>query len=166
MSQKINSAYEFGPFRLAPSEGLLLRDGEQVTLKPKAFDMLVILVEHSGHIVKKDDLIKMVWPDAFVEESNLNHYVSVLRKALNGAGNGDGYIETVRRYGFRFTADVRVASEDREMIWRRRTRSHLRVTQEVQEHQAQANVVSPSRSWRRLALVMLVATALVAMSGL
>ena len=166
MSQEINSLYEFGAFRLVPSERLLLRDGEPVVLKPKAFDTLVILVEHSGHIVKKDDLIKMVWPDAFVEESNLNHHISILRKALNNGGDGDGYIETIRRHGFRFTADVRhVVSDDLEMIWRRRTRSALRVTQEITEHQATTSVVSQSLPWRRLALGMLAAAILLAVSG-
>jgi DNA-binding winged helix-turn-helix (wHTH) protein/Tfp pilus assembly protein PilF len=166
MSHKINSAYEFGRFRLVPSERLLLRDEEPVVLKPKAFDTLVILVEHSGHIVKKDELIKMVWPDAFVEESNLNHYISILRKALNEGSDGDGYIETIRRHGFRFTADVRrVAGEDVKVIWQRRTRSQVRITQEVQERQSTSTIASRSLSWQKLAVGLLGATALLAMSG-
>jgi DNA-binding winged helix-turn-helix (wHTH) protein/tetratricopeptide (TPR) repeat protein len=161
----VGHVYEFGPFRLVPSERLLLRDGEPVAVKPKAFDTLVILVEHNGHIVKKEELIRMVWPDAFVEESNLNHYVSILRKTLSDGGDGDGYIETIRRHGFRFTADVhRVASEDVKVIRRRRTHSQLRITQEVREHQL---ITGAPRfgSWRRLALGMLAIAAVLAMSG-
>jgi DNA-binding winged helix-turn-helix (wHTH) protein/tetratricopeptide (TPR) repeat protein len=166
MNHQINSVYEFGPFRLVPSERLLFRGGEPVALKPKAFDTLVILVEHGGHIMKKDDLIKLVWPDAFVEESNLNHHISILRKALNNGGDGDGYIETIRRHGFRFAADVRhIVSDDLEMIWRRRTHSQVRITQEVQEHQSRTIGTSRSLSWRKVALGMFGATALLALSG-
>src|SRR6266550_4588391 len=101
---------KFGSFRLDPAERLLLRGGQSITLPPKAFDTLLILVQHNGHVVRKDDLLKMVWPDAFVEENNLNQYVSLLRRALSNGRNGNGYIETVRRYGYRFTAEVREIS--------------------------------------------------------
>src|SRR2546430_7045814 len=107
MGDQINCFYEFGPFRLIPAERQLLRDAEPVALPPKAFDTLLMLVEHSGHVVKKDDLIERVWPDAFIEENNLNQYVSLLRKTLGDGNKRQGYIETVRRYGYRFTADVR-----------------------------------------------------------
>ena len=115
MSQQINSAFEFGRFRLVPSERLLLRDEEPVVLKPKAFDTLVILVEHSGHIVKKDDLIKRVWPDAFVEESNLNHYISILRKALN---DGATAADISKRSG-----DMASGSRPMSVVWRAKTLS-------------------------------------------
>src|SRR5688500_7669896 len=112
MSRQINRLYEFGPFRLVPAERQLLREGNPVALPPKAFDTRLTLVEHSGHVVRKDDLIKTVWPDAFIEENNLNQYVSLLRKALGDGNNGDRYIETVRRYGYRFTADVREIGDE------------------------------------------------------
>ena len=134
MTQQIVSAYEFGPFRLVPSERHLLRDGQSVPLPPKAFDTLLILVQQSGHVLKKDELIQLVWPDAFVEDSNLNHYVSLLRRTLSPASSGDGYIETVRRYGFRFTADVReIIDEAGAVLVHRHTRTHVVFKEETHE---------------------------------
>src|SRR6516162_9998350 len=96
--------YEFGPFRLEPAERKLLRGGEVVALTPKVFDTLVMLVRHSGHLLEKDDLIRSLWPDSFVEEGNLSNNIFVLRKAL---GNDREYIETVPRRGYRFVGAVR-----------------------------------------------------------
>ena len=98
--------YEFGPFRLNPEERLLLRDGAPIALTPKAFDTLLLLVENSGHLLKKEDLLQRVWPDAFVEEANLAQNVSAIRKALNGKAGGEQYIETVPKVGYRFTAQT------------------------------------------------------------
>ena len=74
--------FEFGPFRLDRRERLLLREGEPVALPPKAFDTLLILVENSGHVMSKDELMSHVWPDSFVEETNLAQNISIVRKAL------------------------------------------------------------------------------------
>src|SRR5215469_6979835 len=101
--------YEFGPYRLDPDERLLLRAGRPVALTPKAFDTLVALVENSGHLVKKDDLMKRVWPGTFVEEVNLAQNVSALRRALHT--NGEQYIETVPKLGYRLTVKARVVSD-------------------------------------------------------
>lgn len=101
--------YEFGPFRLDPAERLLLRAGKPVPLTPKAFDTLLALVEESGHLVKKDDLMKRVWPGTFVEEVNLAQNISALRRALNT--NGEQYIETVPKIGYRLSVKARVLSE-------------------------------------------------------
>src|SRR5438132_1933972 len=98
--------YEFLPFRLEPEERRLLRDGEPVALTPKCFDLLVVLVENSGHLLEKSDLIARVWPDQFVEEGSLSFNVSELRRALGEGPNGRDYIETVRKKGFRFVAPV------------------------------------------------------------
>lgn len=98
--------YEFGPFRLDPSERSLLRDGKAVPLTPKAFEILVLLVENRGHLLKKDELIERVWPNTFVDEANLAQNVSVLRKALDDKNGGAQYIETVPKSGYRFTAAV------------------------------------------------------------
>jgi Tol biopolymer transport system component/DNA-binding winged helix-turn-helix (wHTH) protein len=107
---KTNLAYEFGPFRLDPAERLLLRDGQAVALTPKAFDLLVYLVEHHGHLVEKQSLMTALWPDTIVEEANLAYNVSALRKAL-GDGREDGrFIETVPTRGYRFVARVTVSS--------------------------------------------------------
>jgi DNA-binding winged helix-turn-helix (wHTH) protein/TolB-like protein/tetratricopeptide (TPR) repeat protein len=98
--------YEFGPFRLDPSERSLLRDGKAVPLTPKAFELLVLLVENPGHLLKKDELIERVWPNTFVEEANLAQNVSALRKALDVKNGGAQYIETVPKGGYRFIGTV------------------------------------------------------------
>jgi DNA-binding winged helix-turn-helix (wHTH) protein/Tol biopolymer transport system component len=96
--------YEFGPFRLEPAERKLLRDGEAIALTPKVFDMLVMLVRNSGHLLDKDELMRSLWPDSFVEEGNLPNNIFVLRKAL---GNDHEFIETVPTRGYRFVGAVR-----------------------------------------------------------
>lgn len=104
--ERLQSGYEFGPFRLDVAERLLLRDGEPVLLPPKVFDTLLVLVANGGHIVRKDDLLKAVWPETIVEENNLSQYVSALRKALGDDPEGHRYIETVPKLGYRFVARV------------------------------------------------------------
>ena len=98
--------YEFGKFRIDAEERLLLRDGAPVPLTPKAFETLLVLVENSGRVVKKDDLMKRVWPDAFVEEANLAQNVSAIRRVLDT--NGDQHIETVSKLGYRLIVTTRL----------------------------------------------------------
>jgi TolB-like protein/DNA-binding winged helix-turn-helix (wHTH) protein/Tfp pilus assembly protein PilF len=99
--------YEFGPFRLDAAERSLVRDGRAIPLTPKAFDTLLLLVENSGHLLSKDELMKRVWRDTFVEEVNLAQNISAIRRALD-AGNGTTqYIETVPKGGYRFIAQIR-----------------------------------------------------------
>src|SRR5271154_5374906 len=107
MSTQTKVIYEFGVFRLNPGERLLLRELVPVQLPPKAFDALVAMVENRGRLLGKDELLRMVWPDSFVEESNLAQHVSILRKALRDGEDGLQYIETVPRHGYRFIAEVR-----------------------------------------------------------
>jgi Tol biopolymer transport system component/DNA-binding winged helix-turn-helix (wHTH) protein len=116
MSQQLKQIYEFGAFRLDPAERLLLRDGELIPLQPKVFDLLLALVEHHGHLLEKDELMKMVWPDTFVEETNLSCNISLIRKALGDGENGQKYIETVPRRGYRFVAGVREISAEQAGI--------------------------------------------------
>src|SRR5262245_28533574 len=107
MLKRTKQLFEFGPFRLDADERLLMRDGRMTPLPPKVFDTLLVLVENSGRIVSKDELMQSLWPDTFVEESNLTQNISQLRRAL-GDGAGDAqYIETVPRRGYRFVAGVR-----------------------------------------------------------
>src|ERR1051326_3446815 len=106
MDQQDNHSYEFGRFRLKVAERVLLREGELVPLTPKVFDILVTLVEHGGQVVSKDDLMKRVWPNTFVEEGNLTQNISLLRKALGESPGGVQFIETVPRRGYRFVADT------------------------------------------------------------
>jgi DNA-binding winged helix-turn-helix (wHTH) protein/TolB-like protein/Flp pilus assembly protein TadD len=111
MGTSLKHLYEFGSFQLDPPERLLLCDGHPIPMTPKAFDLLVVLVERSGHLVEKDELLKAVWPGSFVEEGNLSVTVSALRKALNDDRGLHKYIETVSKRGYRFVADVREIGE-------------------------------------------------------
>ena len=82
MNRDTPELYEFGPFRLEPDERKLLRGNEIVELTPKAFDTLLLLVRNSGHLLEKDELINMLWPETFVEEGSLSNNIFLLRKAL------------------------------------------------------------------------------------
>lgn len=99
--------YEFGPYLLDPVERILWREKQLVPLTAKVFDILVLLVCHHGHLVGKEELMRSVWPDTFIEENNLTVSISALRKALGESPSGRPYIETVPKRGYRFVADVR-----------------------------------------------------------
>ncbi len=99
--------YEFGPYRLDVGQRVLTRTGEAVSLTPKATDILTLLVANAGQLVAKDELLKQVWPDTFVEESNLTQNIFLLRRVLGDERPAPRYIETVVRRGYRFVADVR-----------------------------------------------------------
>jgi len=122
MSNPARRVYEFGPFRLDPSERLLLRDGAPVSLTPKAFDTLLILVENSGRLVLKDDLMKRLWPDTYVEEGGLTRNISVLRKLLGGDSIDTQYIETLPKRGYRFVTSIREFQGDELVIRRAKVR--------------------------------------------
>src|SRR5262245_31907848 len=116
MTAQPKQFYEFGPYRIDRAERLLLRHGQVVPLTPKVFDTLLVLAENSGHILTKDEVMKMVWPDTVVEESNLAKNISTLRKALGESPDSHPYIETIPWRGYRFVASVReVGSEDTEL---------------------------------------------------
>lgn len=144
MSKQTGRSYQFGRFRVDAAERRLVRDGEPVLLPPKTFDTLLALVEHSGHLVQKDELMKTVWPDAFVEENNLTQHVYVLRKVL-GEGNGEKYIETVPRIGYRFTADVREVWDERaDLVVENRTKYRVVVKEEIYEAEQDQPVGAPA----------------------
>ena len=113
MGEHSKHFYEFGRFRINTGDRVLLRDQEIVQLTPKVFDILLALVENSGQVISKDGLMKKVWPDSFVEEGNLTQNISLLRKALGEGRNGNQYIETVARRGYRFVAPVRESWDER-----------------------------------------------------
>src|SRR5580704_956657 len=96
--------YEFGPFRLEPAERKLLRGNEVLVLTPKAFDTLLLLVRNHGHLLEKEELMRMLWPNTVVEEGSLSNHIFLLRKAL---GEDPQYIETVPKRGYRFIGAVR-----------------------------------------------------------
>lgn len=111
-----NPRYEFGPFQLDPSNRVLTRGGEIISLTPKATDLLIALVSNAGQLLKKDELLKEVWPNTFIEEANLTQNIFTLRKALGDNRDDLKYIETVPRSGYRFVAAVRdgKAEKDKE----------------------------------------------------
>ncbi len=100
------SKYAFGPFHLDVVERRLFRGNEEIRLRDKLFETLRVLVENSNRLVRKDELLRTIWPDAIVEENNVDHCVSSLRKVLRP----DNFIETVPRHGYRFNAQVRTST--------------------------------------------------------
>ena len=131
MSSQIKRLYEFGPFRLDPQKRLLLRGSEPVPLTPKAIETLIVLVENRDRVVSKDHLMKTLWPDSFVEESNLSQNVFVLRKALGDSTQEKRYILTVPGQGYQFTERVREIGEqeDLALVVESHTRSQVVVRQ-------------------------------------
>src|SRR5262245_24921857 len=109
MRLETGSLYEFGPFLLDTAQHLLTRQGNPVSLTPKTYDLLHVLVTSGGRMMRKDELLKAVWPDAFVEVSNLTQQISAVRKALGENAGEDRYIVTVPGRGYRFAAQVKSA---------------------------------------------------------
>lgn len=107
-----NLYYEFGPYQLSVNTRLLKRSGETISLTPKAADILGLLIMKAGQLVEKDELLKEIWPDTFVEEANLSQNIFYLRKALGDDRVDPRYIETVTRRGYRFVAAVRVVEAE------------------------------------------------------
>ena len=114
MSRPVKQLYEFGAFCLDPAEHTLLRDGQPIPLRPKVYDLLVVLVENRGHLVDKEQLMSSVWAEEFVEEGNINKNISMLRQALGESGGGTKFIETVPKRGYRFVAEVREVNNNRQ----------------------------------------------------
>src|SRR5512134_1603398 len=112
-----DAVYRFGRFELQPRERRLLSKGRPVPLPGKAFDLLVCLVSRAPQLVRKDELLTIVWPDTIVEETNLNYTISLIRKALLDGRGGQRCIETVPRQGYRFVADVEASDDTR--AWNR-----------------------------------------------
>lgn len=104
--------YEFGPFRLNVGQRILTRAGDPISLTPKATEILVLLLRNAGELVGKEDLMKAVWPDSFVEEANLTQNIFTLRRALGDDRTGARFIETVARRGYRFVAAVKSVEAD------------------------------------------------------
>ena len=110
MNDRKSRVYAFGPYELNPSEQELRGNGQLVPLTPKVLAVLEVLVEHAGHLVSRDELIRAVWGNTFVEDANVSRCVSILRKALGDEAAASVYIETVPKAGYRFIADVRVSA--------------------------------------------------------
>lgn len=108
--------YEFGPFRLEVDEWRLLRNGIPISLTPKVLETLVLLVENSGKMVHKDELMSRLWPDRYVEEANLKVNISQIRKALGPAPDGGQYIETIAKRGYRFIGEARLVDSSGQLV--------------------------------------------------
>jgi len=146
MSEQERLAFAFGPFRLDVAERLLLRDGEPITLPPKAFETLLVLVQNSGRLITKRDLMNRLWPDTFVEEANLANNISLLRKVLDDDRQECKYIETVPKSGYRFVATVTEPATPRTEV----------------AHDSSTNASGVRRSWLAVALA---ATVLAVIAG-
>src|SRR6516225_5504980 len=135
-SQKPKELYEFGPFRVDPEKEVLQRDGNPIPLQPKTFQVLLVLVRHNQELVTKDDLMKAVWPDTFVEEANLSRNIFMLRKALGESPQDHRYIVTVPGRGYRLAESVRLVSDQEVSL--------------VAAHHSKVQVqVSESKPWGR-----------------
>jgi Tol biopolymer transport system component/DNA-binding winged helix-turn-helix (wHTH) protein len=157
--RKNGVSYEFGPFRVDAGQRLLFREGRPVPLAPKVVETLLALVERGGLLVTKDELMARLWPDAFVEESNLTQNVFLLRKALGEGADGTRYIETVPRRGYRFTGEIRYspAVDGEELIVAKRTRTRIVQEEETTDPPRAATSVrshTPAGAPRRTRLIV------------
>jgi DNA-binding winged helix-turn-helix (wHTH) protein/TolB-like protein/Flp pilus assembly protein TadD len=129
MALTARQLYRFGPYRLDARDRLLYKNDELVALPPKVADTLLLLVTSGGHVLSKDEMIKQLWPDTFVEEGTLTQYISVLRKALGESGS---WIENLPRRGYRFTAPVEeFPDEVAELRIEEHTRSRTVIEEET-----------------------------------
>jgi pimeloyl-ACP methyl ester carboxylesterase/DNA-binding winged helix-turn-helix (wHTH) protein len=146
MNRPARRFYLFDGFRVDVSERLLFKENREVPLTPKVFDTLEVLLENSGHVLTKKELMQQVWPDSFVEENNLAQNISILRKALGESKEGEQYIQTVPKRGYRFVGEVRASSGDdvETMIVHERTRARIVVEREDEEPLARVIDVSPT----------------------
>jgi len=126
--------YEFGPFRMDPEKQTLLRENDPVAVTPKAFETLLALVRRSRDLVTKEELLKEVWPDSFVEESNLSQNIFLLRKALGDTAESRQYIVTLPGRGYRFVAPVRTVTDQGEaLVAQARTRTQIVIEENESE---------------------------------
>lgn len=169
MSKNSKHFYEFGEFRLDTAERQLWRDVKEVALTPKAYAILSLLVEHSGRTLTKEDFMREVWGDSFVEEKNLADNISIIRQALGDDPKNPQYIKTIPRRGYRFIADVHEVSESGpDLFLTERSRARIVVDEELQPDTdvVQENVlrqrsavttlppVRKTARWPRLALIV------------
>src|SRR5262245_27797447 len=111
-SHPVRHFYDFGPFRLDLEEKLLSYEGETLALAPKVFETLVLLIENKGRILKKDEMMKTLWPDRHVEESNLTQNIFMLRKIFSEKPGNEQYIKTIPKRGYQFTGTVKEVLEE------------------------------------------------------
>jgi Tol biopolymer transport system component/DNA-binding winged helix-turn-helix (wHTH) protein len=134
--------YKFGSFYIDTQNKILFQNDKPVQLKPKVFDTLLALVEGKGNVITKNDLMEKIWAETAVEENNLQQNISVLRRVLGEAEDGEKYIETLPKRGYRFAAMVEEIAEDEALIVERRTRSKIVIEQKPQTL-ADEKVITP-----------------------
>lgn len=163
VSENKGLVYEFGKFVLNPKERTLFIDGEAIHLPAKEFDTLVMLVEHNGRALSKEEMLAAIWQDAYVEESNLAKQISRLRKLFSS--KGEQFIETLPKHGYRFRAELRrtlVETEDAVILEKRTVR---RVTFAVENEEEPTPLALPPAR-RSVLTVRNVALLLIAILGL
>jgi DNA-binding winged helix-turn-helix (wHTH) protein/predicted Zn-dependent protease len=151
--------YEFGPFRVDPEKEILLCAGVRVPLTPKAFQILLVLVRHCNEVVSKDDLMKIIWPDTFVEETNLTRNIFMLRKALGESPSEHRYIVTVPGRGYRLAESVQLVPEHEASIV---PDDYSREQVEVKETKPRGQSWVQSRVWFAVVVIVFLAGAAVA----
>ena len=145
--------YEFGPFRMDTDQRLLMSGEQVIPVTPKVFDTLLVLVERAGKVVEKAELMNLLWPDIFVEESNLTFNISTLRKALGKNSENGQYIETLPRRGYRFVATIRdVEIEPATPATAENSRSHIAAEERENKTEILALRASQKALFRFLAL--------------
>jgi len=149
MSRPAKRFYLFDGFRVDASERILFKENREVPLTPKVFDTLLVLLENSSHVLTKKELMQQVWPDSFVEENNLAQNISILRKALGAGKEGEHYIQTVPKRGYRFVADVRSTGDEESLIVREHTRARIVVEQSDVTPVAPAEIKIPETNYAR-----------------
>ena len=126
--------YEFGPFRMDPEKQVLLRDGQLIAVTPKTFETLLVLVRRGREVISKEELLKEIWPDSFVEEANLSQHIFKLRKALGDTLEGERYIVTLPGRGYRFAVPVRTITDGGEvLIAQMRSRAQIVIKEHAPE---------------------------------
>ena len=153
--------YQFQGFRLDPSQHLLLHEGKPVPLTPKTFELLTILLENSGLLLTKDELMRRLWPDSFVEEANLTVNISALRKALGDSQDGQQFIETVPKHGYRFSAVVTAVGKESEPA----RRSKVTVMHPLGAPVAEVSPMKPPPASRSRALGIMLLILAIALAG-
>jgi eukaryotic-like serine/threonine-protein kinase len=151
--------YEFGPFRMDPDKQVLLRENQPIPITPKAFETLLVLVRRSRDLVTKEELLKEIWPDSFVEESNLSQNIFMLRKALGDTAENRQYIVTLPGKGYRFAAPVRAVTQQGDVLV-----AHARARTQIviEENEAETEQAAlPPRTQPRRAFYYYVAAAIV-----
>src|SRR5215470_1761387 len=148
MSLLIKHFFRFGEFIVDTEQKVLFRAGTPIALTPKVFDTLLVLIENSGRIIEKDELMNRLWPDSFVEEANLAYNIQQLRRSLGDNARRPAYIETVARRGYRFIARVEDVLAEGELIGGNGTArcsvSKARAPQDVTTPESETSARDPS----------------------